>query len=177
MELNPMIPPTNKRPKCKHSGCKNPRVISKTLKDGTPYYREVCSIHHQAVILKKYKVKTVFELTAKRKGLTTAQLSNQKNLRVAKKAGYSTVTEYKNSRHPYLKYRKDYCQNIDNRLGFKCTTNIFWSGMLDVDHRNGDPTDNRPRNLQTLCKCCHAYKTHKNKDARTPGRKSLKLSK
>lgn len=157
MELNPMIPPVHKRPKCTHPKCKEPRAIISTLKDGSPNYRKICHTHHQAIILTKHKVKTVTELTAKRKGLT--------------------VTEYKNSLHPYLKYRKDYCQNIDGRLGFKCTTNIFWAGMLDVDHRNGNPTDDRPRNLQTLCKCCHAYKTHKNKDYKTLGRKSLKLSK
>jgi hypothetical protein len=94
--------------------------------------------------------------------------------RTAKKNGFSTATEFTNSKHPYRKYRKDYCENIDRRLGFKCTTTIAWDGMLDVDHKNGDPTDNRPRNLQTLCKCCHAYKTNVMKDYSTPGRKLLK---
>ena len=75
--------------------------------------------------------------------------------------------------HPYLQYRKDYCENVSGFLGFKCTTNLAWNGMLDVDHKNGNPGDNRKRNLQTLCKCCHAYKTHMNKDAQTPGRTAL----
>jgi hypothetical protein len=79
-------------------------------------------------------------------------------------------THQKHTWHPYLKHRKDYCENIDGRLGFKCTTTIFWPGMLDVDHKNGNPSDNRKRNLQTLCKCCHAYKGHVNKDSQTPGR-------
>jgi hypothetical protein len=61
-------------------------------------------------------------------------------------------------------------------LGYKCTTTIVWDGMLDVDHKNGDPTDNRPENLQTLCKCCHAYKTWKFGDAKTPGRKTLNVT-
>jgi len=157
MELNPFIPPVNKRPKCIKAGCQERRAITGTAKDGSPYYRDICQMHHLSNIAKKHKVKSAVELTAKRKGLT--------------------ITEYKNSLHPYLRYRKDYCQNIDSRLGFKCTTNIFWTGMLDVDHKNGDPSDHRPRNLQTLCKCCHAYKTNKKKDFKTPGRKSLKLSK
>jgi hypothetical protein len=89
---------------------------------------------------------------------------------------YICGTHHNHNVHPYLKYRKDYCQNIDGRLGFTCTTTIFWPGMLDTDHRNGNPSDNRPRNLQTLCKCCHAYKTHKNKDFLTPGRKALKAA-
>ena len=177
MELNPMIPPVNKRPKCTHRGCKAPRAITNTLKDGAPNYRNVCHVHHHSNIAKKHGVQTALELTAKRKGLTVSQYAKKIALAAAKKAGYSNVNDYKNSLHPYRRYRKDYCENIDKRLGFKCTTNLFWDGMLDVDHRNGDPTDNRPRNLQTLCKCCHAYKTHKNKDARTPGRKALKMSK
>jgi len=85
-----------------------------------------------------------------------------------------TVTQLTNRWHPYLKYRKDYCENIDGRLGYKCTTTIVWDGQLDTDHINGDPTDNRPENLQTLCKCCHAYKTNQNKDYATLGRKALK---
>lgn len=87
---------------------------------------------------------------------------------------YICSTHQRHTWHPYLQYRKDYCENQDGRLGFHCTTTIFWPGMLDVDHRNGNPTDNRARNLQTLCKCCHAYKTHKFGDGLTPGRQSLK---
>ena len=177
MELNPMIPPVHKRPKCTKSGCKESRAIISTLKDGSPNYRKVCQVHHHSNIAKKHGVQTALELTAKRKGLTVSQYAKKIALVAAKRAGYSNVTEYKNSLHRYLKYRKNYCENIDGRLKFPCTTNVFWPGMLDVDHRNGDPTDDRPRNLQTLCKCCHAYKTHRNKDARTPGRKTLKMSK
>ena len=79
----------------------------------------------------------------------------------------------KSSWHPYLRHRKAHCENVSGFLGFKCTTNIYWNGMLDVDHKNGNPSDNRKQNLQTLCKCCHAYKTHKNKDGQTPGRLAL----
>ena len=92
---------------------------------------------------------------------------------VAKNAGFSSVSEYANQFHPYRKHRKNYCENIDSRLGFKCTTTVVWDGMLDVDHKNGRPDDNRPQNLQTLCKCCHAYKTNVKKDYATPGRKML----
>lgn len=93
--------------------------------------------------------------------------------RTAKKNGFNSASEFTNSKHPYRKHRKNYCENIDSRLGFKCTTTIAWDGMLDVDHKNGRPDDNRPRNLQTLCKCCHAYKTNIMKDYATPGRKML----
>ena len=65
----------------------------------------------------------------------------------------------------YVKHRKDYCENIDGRLGFKCTTSLHENPdirqkMLDVDHINGDKTDNRVENLQTLCASCHRVKTH-----------------
>ena len=82
-------------------------------------------------------------------------------------------THHERTWHPSRKHRKDYCENISGFLGFRCTTNLMWDGMLDVDHKNGNPSDNRKINLQTLCKCCHAYKTHKNKDAQTPGRTVL----
>lgn len=64
----------------------------------------------------------------------------------------------------YMGHRKTYCENKDKRLGFKCTTNIIWQGMLDVDHIDGNHNNNHPDNLQTLCKCCHAYKTIINED-------------
>ena len=76
----------------------------------------------------------------------------------------------------YKIHRKKYCENIDGRLGFKCTTTIIdpeW--QLDTDHINGNPNDNKKENLQTLCKCCHSIKTRDSKDYASPGRKSLNL--
>ena len=76
----------------------------------------------------------------------------------------------------YKIHRKKYCENIDGRLGFKCTTTIIdpeW--QLDTDHINGNPSDNRKENLQTLCKCCHSIKTRDSKDYASPGRKALNL--
>lgn len=75
--------------------------------------------------------------------------------------------------HPSLKHRKDHCENRTGFLGFKCTTTIAWDGMLEVDHKNGNPSDNRPSNLQTLCSCCHRYKTKIYKDYLSAGRKTL----
>lgn len=65
-----------------------------------------------------------------------------------------------NFSRPYLIYRKKYCENIDSRLGFKCTTTILdpnW--QLEVDHLNENHADNREENLHTLCACCHRIKT------------------
>ena len=83
-----------------------------------------------------------------------------------------------------IPHKKTYCENRDGRLGFVCTTNIvnkitemgtIWYGMLDVDHIDGDPSNDTAENCQTFCKCCHAYKTHINGDTGTPGRKTLKI--
>ena len=56
--------------------------------------------------------------------------------------------------------KKDFCENKDNRLGFKCVTNgkKLDSCMLDLDHIDGNHIHNVPENIQTLCKCCHAKK-------------------
>lgn len=155
--VNPMIPHPDQRPRCTVKRCDSPQAIIKTLKDGTPSYRKVCVYHHS-------------KRTAAKHGLDSL------NQVVAKNAGFDSATAYKNSKHPYLRYRKDHCENVDSRLGFKCTTTIHWDGMLDVDHKNGKPNDNRPSNLQTLCKCCHAYKSNINKDYKTPGRKALGMA-
>lgn len=76
----------------------------------------------------------------------------------------------------YKQFRKDYCENIDGRLGFTCTSTIIdpeW--QLDADHINGNPSDNQESNIQTLCKCCHAIKTRDGKDYLTSGRKAYGL--
>jgi hypothetical protein len=76
----------------------------------------------------------------------------------------------------YKIHRKNYCENKDGRLGFKCNYKIQIEGQLQVDHKNGNPTDNRPRNLQTLCANCHVFKTLTNKDWQSPGRKYFKYA-
>ena len=92
--------------------------------------------------------------------------------RQAEKLGIS-MTELENRSHPYRKFRKTYCENVDSRLGFRCTTTILLSAQLDVDHIDGNPSNNEIKNLQTLCSCCHKFKTITNQDYKTPGRKEL----
>lgn len=58
----------------------------------------------------------------------------------------------------YKKHRLDYCENVDGRLGFYCTTTITSPDVLDVDHIDEGHDNNSPENCQTLCKCCHAEK-------------------
>ena len=124
-----------------------------TRKDGVaqriPY---ICSVHHQNRLAKKHG-----------------------------RLNYRALTGPCSS---YTKHKKTYCENRDGRLGFVCTTNIvnkitemgtIWYGMLDVDHIDGDPSNDTAENCQTFCKCCHAYKTHINGDTGTPGRKTLKI--
>lgn len=61
-------------------------------------------------------------------------------------------------------FKKDVCSNTSAKLGFPCVINwklVESTGFkisTEVDHKNGDPTDNRPRNLQELCSICHREK-------------------
>jgi len=107
---------------------------------------------------------------------------------LARSNGYDSILAFRNSRHPYLKYRKDYCENKDGRLGFVCNTTLptmemlknagiavsHWTPQqfLDADHIDGDPSNNSEENIQTLCKHCHMIKSAQNGDHATPGRKT-----
>lgn len=156
--INKIFVPVDQRPRCQHPGCNNPGQHTGNYRvDGTPMFRKTCTDHHFKPIVERYGVKNMVAV-------------------LAKKAGYASTTAYINSKHPYLKYRKTYCENIDGRLGFVCTTTIIWDGMLDVDHKDENPYNNDPENLQTLCKCCHAYKSNQfvKLFGSTPGRKQLK---
>ena len=145
------------RPNCQTPGCYNEAAPTRYYNNGPTAWRKWCSFCHN-------------KRTAERHGLTSiAQV-------VAKNAGFDSSSAYLNSTHPYRQHRKDYCENVDGRLGYKCTTTVVWDGQLDTDHINGNPRDNRPENLQTLCKCCHSYKTWKFGDAKTPGRKALNVT-
>jgi 5-methylcytosine-specific restriction endonuclease McrA len=114
---------------------------------------------------------------AAKAGMTVSEYQRDKLESAAVRAGHDNVVDFLNSKHPYRKHRKDYCENRDGRLGYKCRYKIRHTAQLQVDHKNGNPDDNRPRNLQTLCANCHIYKTHENKDYSTPGRKTLKKKK
>lgn len=145
-----------KRPICETKGCKREcQFIGSYRKDGSAIFRKLCATCHNKKVANKRGLKSMTHV-------------------LAENAGFKSVSDYTNSFHPYRKYRKEYCENRDGRLGFRCRVKIRHPAQLQVDHINGKPNDNRPKNLQTLCACCHIYKTHLNEDYRTPGRKTLK---
>lgn len=77
----------------------------------------------------------------------------------------------------YKKHRKNYCENEEGYLGYYCTSSIVDPRyQLDVDHIDGDPSNNELNNLMTLCKCCHSLKTIMFRDFETPGRKALAIA-
>lgn len=60
-------------------------------------------------------------------------------------------------------HKKQYCENIDGHLGFRCPVpnqsdwEHFQSG-LDLDHLDGNHNNNEPHNVKTYCKLCHTRK-------------------
>jgi 5-methylcytosine-specific restriction endonuclease McrA len=69
-------------------------------------------------------------------------------------------------------HKKDFCENIDGRLGFTCTTTIKFSGQLELDHIDGNHFNNVPDNVQTLCKDCHSYKSFISGDYKKSNKKN-----
>jgi cytochrome c2 len=162
------------RPKCQNDGCNEDCQVSGRRKDGSAIFRKVCQKCHGDKIAKKHGAKNLAEVVAKKAGFETASEYSYHMLELrAESLGFANVASYINSTHPYRKYRKSYCENIHGILGFKCTTTILLDAQLEVDHIDGDPSNNDESNLQTLCACCHKYKTIINEDYATPGRKAL----
>lgn len=60
------------------------------------------------------------------------------------------------NQYPYAIHKKDTCEH--------CGFIPEHSSQLDVDHIDGDSSNNDPVNLQTLCANCHRLKTMKNED-------------
>lgn len=160
-------------PECSTDGCGNPRVpMDHQWFTGKPRFRNICDACHQRNTAGKHGLKNILQVVAKNAGYNSVgeYLDAQ-----AIAEGFKSHTERMNAKHPYRQHRKDYCENTDSRLGYTCTTTIVWEGMLDVDHIDGNPFNNSESNLQTLCKCCHAYKTNIEGDYKTPGRKTKLL--
>ena len=181
------------RPKCQVPGCENNAQLVTNLQN--PKFRKskwvaekhncegfVCSKHHNGNISKKHGGKSMALIIANNAGFETVRAHEE---HCAAAEGFKSVTAWKNSKHPYLKYRKTYCENRDGRFGFECTftpppayvleelgLQEDFMGWLQVDHKNGNHLDNREENLQTLCANCHNVKTFANGDYATPGRKT-----
>ena len=61
------------------------------------------------------------------------------------------------------------CSNKDGHLGFTCWTDFEkmpedFKGRTQIDHKNGNPTQNNIANLDELCVSCHAYKGQRQGD-------------
>lgn len=66
-------------------------------------------------------------------------------------------------------YKTGKCTNVDGHLGFSCM--IKWTkipgwakGMTEIDHIDGNCTNNRPKNLDELCPMCHKLKGQQSGD-------------
>ena len=186
--------PVAEHPRCTIAGCCEPKAIMDwNLINGQPKFRPICLPHHQKRTADKHGLTNVKEVWAKNLGYEgpTAvedaqnfiareagfanhiEYTNYTNTQIAISKGFDNYVDYCNSKHPYRFARKEYCENIDGRLGDPCTTTIVGNYLLDVDHIDGNPSNNDPANLQTLCACCHRVKTRKYEDYKTPGRKEL----
>jgi len=68
-------------------------------------------------------------------------------------------------RYGVLPFKQGVCSNKNGALnfGFDCPTDFSKlpkgaNGLTEIDHINGDHSDNSPQNLQELCMTCHKIK-------------------
>jgi len=67
-------------------------------------------------------------------------------------------------------HKKEYCENIDGRLGWKCPVpkrawkHLSMFNSLDLEHIDGNHFNNTPQNVDTICKLCHGKKSLINND-------------
>lgn len=75
------------------------------------------------------------------------------------------------TKYGFIKWKK-YCATCDRRYYRRflkaacefCGFKPIHICQLDVDHKNGNKSDNSEENLQTLCANCHRLKTQLNKE-------------
>ena len=169
----------NRIPTCSVTRCKTScQYMGKhKLSTGHPIFRKICGKHHMqnlnrpkeinpriCKVSECYKVGQhlgSYYKTGDKKGQPRrrGRCSTHHYEFQATKKGMS-ANQWLNSFHSYKKYRKEYCENIDSRLGFKCTTTIIdMYYQLEVDHIDNNHDNNTEGNHQTLCACCHRIKT------------------
>lgn len=73
-----------------------------------------------------------------------------------KQYGWSCRTKYNEYRSRHYKSKKLHCE--------LCGFVAEHRSQLDLDHIDGNHSNNNPENLQTLCANCHRLKTQENKD-------------
>ena len=161
--------------KCKICG-KKTHPTGKRKSDGAQRrHPDLCTKHHQEDRAKENGFDTYAKMIYSNAGFDSS-LEYQDH--AAKLKGFTGVTAHRNSTHRWRKFKKDYCENVDGRLGFKCSyTKKQWhskigkmlevTGVLEVDHiipksKGGEDTE---ENTQTLCCNCHQYKTVTYKDS------------
>ena len=92
--------------------------------------------------------------------------------------------KYRKGVKPIQKYK---CSNLDGHLGFPCI--IGKEGhkrikllkcslqMFQLDHKDGNPNNNKKSNIQELCVMCHKHKSVRNNDYAPKKKKACKRSK
>jgi hypothetical protein len=78
---------------------------------------------------------------------------------------YIIWTIYKRLKYRLVKYRKRQCftacvkENALLKQHYKCAICKKRAGIWDYDHKDGNRSNNDPRNCQAVCPNCHAKKT------------------
>lgn len=142
------------------------KLVSKDSKRTkfSPKKEKICTVCGKAFIGTSSNQKTCSPECSKLYQYRTTRKRQEKKSKLKPKKGYpdqrgKNNNYFKGSGEPhrkpwiYAKYRKDYCEycgieNLETKLTFV------------VHHRDGNPTNDNPDNLVTLCHCCHKLVHH-----------------
>ena len=90
-------------------------------------------------------------------------MSARKNQRYVIENNQKYILDTNNKKLSITIHKKDYCENCDGHLEFKCPVPrdgwIGFQSSLDLEHIDGDHFNNTATNVETICKICHGRKS------------------
>lgn len=142
------------KPTCLNINCNEPVHLIKYRDYKYPIYRSVClRCHHANIEFRNVKYK---------QGVKLVKLDYCENYTHKRIKGI-----------PESDWKPCSTQHDKSKINKFQETGVLPSRDLHIDHIDGNHYNNVPENVQTLCSCCHSYKTKIAGDLKSTGPNSF----